>query len=252
MNPAEVIRIVDTIHRERNIPKDVVFEGIETALVSALRKHYDEEAEIDVNIDPVSGQITAQLEHEELGFEEIVGRIGAQTAKQVMIQKIREAERDSLFDEYTAEIGQLVTGIVQRYDGGTATVSLNNTESILPRSEQIPGETHHANERVRATICEVRKQGSRVKIILSRIRAELVQRLFEQEIPEIADGVIEIRAIAREPGYRTKVAVSSTDQARRLRGRLRRRAGKPHQEYRGTNWPASGSTSSAGATTCRS
>jgi N utilization substance protein A len=129
-----------------------------------------------------------------------------------MIQKIREAERDALFNEYEREIGQLVTGIVQRYEGGAATVSLNNTEAILPRSEQIPGETHHANERVRATIFEVRKQGSRVKIILSRIRPDLVRRLFEQEIPEIADGVIVIRAIAREPGYRSKVAVSSSDQ----------------------------------------
>jgi N utilization substance protein A len=129
-----------------------------------------------------------------------------------MIQKIREAERDSLFDEYSAEAGQLVTGTVQRYEGGTATVQLTNTEAILPRSEQIPGESHHVGERVRATIFEVRKAGSRVKIILSRIRTDLVQRMFEQEIPEIADGVIEIRAMAREPGYRTKVAVSSTDQ----------------------------------------
>jgi N utilization substance protein A len=101
---------------------------------------------------------------------------------------------------------------VQRYESGTATVTLNNTESILPRGEQIPGETHHVNERVRATVFEVRKDKTRVKIILSRTRPQLVQRMFEQEIPEIADGVIEIRAMAREPGYRTKVAVSSSDQ----------------------------------------
>jgi N utilization substance protein A len=130
----------------------------------------------------------------------------------VIIQKIREAERDALYDEYDREIGQLVTGIVQRYEWGAATVSLNNSEAILPRSEQIPGETHHANERVRATVFEVKKVGSRVKIILSRTRPDLVRRLFEQEIPEIADGVIQIRAIAREPGYRSKVAVSSSDQ----------------------------------------
>ena len=143
---------------------------------------------------------------------EIAERIGAQTAKQVMIQKIREAERDALFDEYDALNGQLVTGVVQRYEGGAATVSLGNVEAILPKGEQIPGETHHANERVRATVYEVKKAGSRVKVILSRTKPHLVQRLFEQEIPEIAEGVIEIRAIAREPGYRTKVAVSSTDQ----------------------------------------
>ena len=129
-----------------------------------------------------------------------------------MIQKIREAERDALYDEYHELIGQMITGVVQRYEGGAATVQLTNVEAILPRSEQIPGETHHPNERVRATVFEVRKAGSRVKVILSRTRPQLVQRLFEQEIPEIADGVIEIRAIAREPGYRSKVAVSSSDQ----------------------------------------
>ncbi len=129
-----------------------------------------------------------------------------------MIQKIREAERDTLFNEYEDLKGQLVTGVIQRYEGGAATVTLANVEAILPRGEQIPGESHHANERVRATVYEVKKAGSRVKVILSRTKPHLVQRLFEQEIPEIAEGVIEIRAIAREPGYRTKVAVSSTDQ----------------------------------------
>ncbi len=211
MNSTEVLRIVDAIHREKNIPKEVICEAIEAALVSALRKHYGEESEVVVQIDRTSGVTTATHNGEQLS-EEVVGRIGAQTAKLVMIQKIREAARDSLFDEYSAEAGQLVTGTVQRYEGGTATVQLSNTEAILPRSEQIPGETHHVGERVRATIFEVRKAGSRVKIILSRIRTDLVQRMFEQEIPEIADGVIEIRAMAREPGYRTKVAVSSTDQ----------------------------------------
>jgi N utilization substance protein A len=136
----------------------------------------------------------------------------AQTAKQVMIQKMREAERDALFDEYLELKDHLVTGIVQRYEGGAATVALSNVEAILPKSEQIPGESHHANERVRAVVSEVKKSGTRVKIVLSRTSQHFVQRLFEQEIPEITDGVIEIRAMAREPGYRTKVAVSSTDQ----------------------------------------
>jgi N utilization substance protein A len=105
----------------------------------------------------------------------------------------------------------MVSGVIQRYEGGAATVQLTNVEAILPRGEQIPGETHHVNERVRTTVFEVRKSGSRVKVILSRARPQLVQRLFEQEIPEIADGVIQIRAMAREPGYRSKVAVSSSD-----------------------------------------
>lgn len=212
MNAGEVLRIVDAIHRDKNIEKEIVFAGIEDALVSAAKKHYGEEAEITVSIDRESGEISAVCDGEVLDSEETVGRIGAQTAKQVMIQKIREAERDALFDEYTELRGEMVSGIVQRYEGGAATVTLTNVEAILPRSEQIPGESHHVNERVRATVFEVRKSGSRVKVILSRARPQLVQRLFEQEIPEIIDGVIEVRAMSREPGYRSKVAVSSSDQ----------------------------------------
>jgi N utilization substance protein A len=211
MNPNEILRIVDAIHRDKNIDKEIVFEGIEAALVSAAKKHYGEEANIEVKIDREDGSITATLDGQMLDSEETVGRIGAQTAKQVMIQKIREAERDALYDEYNELVGQMVSGIIQRYEGGAATVTLSNVEAILPRGEQIPGETHHVNERVRTTVFEVRKSGSRVKVILSRSRPQLVQRLFEQEIPEIADGVIEIRAMAREPGYRSKVAVASSD-----------------------------------------
>jgi N utilization substance protein A len=130
----------------------------------------------------------------------------------VIIQKIREAERDSLLGKFGAEIGTMVTGVVTRNEGPATIVSFDGIESILPRSEQIPGESHHPNERVRAIIFEVKPQGSRVKVVLSRTRPQLVQRLFEQEIPEIADGVITIQAIAREPGHRSKVAVSSSDQ----------------------------------------
>lgn len=211
MNPNEILRIVDAIHRDKNIGKEIVFEGIEAALVSAMKKYYGEEAVISVNIDRQSGNVVAICDGETLPSEEVVGRIGAQTAKQVMIQKIREAERDALYDEYTEQIGDMVSGVIHRYEGAAATVALPNVEAILPRSEQIPGETHHVNERVRATVFEVRKSGSRVKVILSRTRPQLVQRLFEQEIPEIIDGVIEVRAMAREPGYRSKVAVSSSD-----------------------------------------
>jgi N utilization substance protein A len=211
MNATEVLRIVDAIHRDKNIDKEIVFEGIEAALVSAAKKHYGEDSDITVNIDRKDGTIRASIDGEELDSEEAVGRIGAQTAKQVMIQKIREAERDALYDEYEDLLNHMVSGIIQRYEGGAATVALANVEAILPRSEQIPGETHHANERVRATVYEVRKAGSRIKVILSRRSPSLVQRLFEQEIPEIADGVIEVRGISREPGYRSKVAVSSSD-----------------------------------------
>jgi transcription termination/antitermination protein NusA len=212
MNPNEVLRIVDAIHRDKNIDKAIVFDGIEAALISAAKKHYGEEEEIVIVVNRETGEITGHHNGTALTPADIAERIGAQTAKQVMIQKIREAERDALYDEYSELMDQLVTGVIQRYEGGAASVTLGNTEAILPRGEQIPGETHHANERVRAVVCDVRKAGSRVKVILSRTRHHLVTRLFEQEIPEIADGVIQIKAIAREPGYRTKVAVASSDQ----------------------------------------
>lgn len=211
MNPNEVLRIVDAIHRDRNIDKEIVFQAIEAAYVSAAKKHYGDEAEIVITIDREKGSRTMSVDGQDLDPEEVVGRIGAQTAKQVIIQKIREAERDALYDEYQEMIGQMVGGTIQRNEGGAATVSLGNVEALLPRSEQIPGESHHPGERVRATVFEVRKQGSRVKVLLSRTRAALVARLFEQEIPEIADGVIAVKAMSREPGYRSKVAVSSTD-----------------------------------------
>ncbi len=211
MKPEEILRIVDAIHRDKNIDKEVVFQAIEAALVTALTRQEGEGSEITIAIDRNDGRLSGVRNGQPIDTAELSGRIGAQTAKQVIIQKIREAERDAIHDEFEEQIGQMVSGVVTRFEGAAATVSLGATEAILPRSEQIPGESYHPNERVRATIFEVRKVGSRVKIILSRIRPQLVQRLFEQEIPEIADGVIEIRAIAREPGYRSKVAVISSD-----------------------------------------
>jgi N utilization substance protein A len=215
MNGNEVLRIVDAIHRDKNIDKEIVFEGIEQAIMSAAKKHYGEEIPLEVLIDRTSGNPTllkegAPIDADLLG--EILGRISAQTAKQVMIQKIREAERDSLFDDYLSMRGQIVTGTVARFEGGTATVNLGKVEGILPRSEQIPGEAYRVNERVRAVVLEVRKAGTRVKIILSRTHPDLVRRLFELEIPEIAERIIEIRSLAREAGYRSKVAVSCIDQ----------------------------------------
>ena len=211
MKPEEILRIVDAIHRDKNIDKEIVFQAIEAALVTALSRQYGETAVITIEIDRESGAVSGTHDGQPLDTAELSGRIGAQTAKQVIIQKIREAERDAIHDEFEEQVGQMVSGVVTRFEGATATVQVSSQEAILPRSEQIPGESYHPNERIRATIFEVRKVGSRVKIILSRIRPQLVQRLFEQEIPEIADGVIEIRAIAREPGYRSKVAVISSD-----------------------------------------
>jgi transcription termination/antitermination protein NusA len=210
MNGADVLRIVDLMHREKNIPKDVIFEGIEAALQLATEKHYGDEEDIAISIDRDSGEIHAQ-KGEQVIDPALLGRIAAQSAKQVMIQKIREAECNAIFDEYAAMKGDLVHGTVQRFEGGAATVTLGKSEAILPRGEQIPGETHHVGERVKAVILEVRKVGHRVKIILSRTHPDFVRRLFENEIPEIADRTIEIKALAREAGYRSKIAVSSID-----------------------------------------
>jgi transcription termination/antitermination protein NusA len=206
----DLVRIVDSIHRDKNIPKEVLFEGIESALATAAKKHYPDAAEILVSIDPETGQIRTTKDGTEVEPPEF-GRIAAQTAKQVIIQKIREAERDSLYEEFEDQRGDLVTGTVQRFEGGAVTVNLGKTDALLPRSEQIPGESHHPGERVRAVILDVRKVGQRVKIILSRTHPDFVRRLFELEIPEIADQIISIRALAREAGYRSKVAVTSID-----------------------------------------
>ncbi len=212
MNPADMLRIVDSLHREKAIEKEIVFQAIESALITAAKKYYGELEDVVVTINRETGEIAGTHNGELMDEAEISGRIGAQTAKQVIIQKIREAERDSLLGKFGAEIGTMITGVVTRNEGPATIVAFDGIEAILPRSEQIPGESHHPNERVRAVIFEVKPQGSRVKVVLSRTRPQLVQRLFEQEIPEIADGVISIQAISREPGHRSKVAVSSSDQ----------------------------------------
>jgi N utilization substance protein A len=214
MNGSEVLRIVDAIHRDKNIDKEIVFEGIEQAIVSAARKHFGEESPLEVHIDRESGEPSVivdakPLEKDEIG--DLLGRIAAQTAKQVIIQKIREAERDALYDEYEALRGHIVTGAITRIEGGTATVNLGKVEGLLPRGEQIPGESHRVGERVRAVVIDVRKAGSRVRIILSRTHPEMVRRLFEIEIPEVQERIIEVRSLAREAGYRSKVAVSCYD-----------------------------------------
>ncbi len=211
MNPNEILRIVDAIHRDKNIDPEIVFQAIEAALVTAAKRNYGDDCEIVVNINREDGSLSGTRDDEPLDPDELAGRIGAQTAKQVIIQKIKEAERDAMYEEYEAQLGQMIGGVIQRADGNVTTVSLGNVEAILPRGEQIPGESHHVNERVRATVFEVKKQGNRVKVVISRTRPQLVRCLFEQEIPEIAEGIITIDALSREPGYRSKVAVTSSD-----------------------------------------
>ncbi|HET6573670.1 MAG TPA: transcription termination factor NusA [Fimbriiglobus sp.] len=213
----DILKLVDAMHEEKKIPKDVIFGGIESAIQLAAERHFgiiaDEEPTgpgVYVHIDRATGDITAKHGEDDID-PETLGRIAAQSAKQVMIQKIREAESDTVFNEFTAKKGELVVGTIQRIDAGTAIVSLGKSESLLPRSEQIPGETHHVGERVKAVVFEVRKTGHRVKIVLSRAHPDFVKSLFEEEIPEIEDRTIDIRQVAREAGYRSKVAVSSID-----------------------------------------
>lgn len=214
MDGKEVLRIVDAIQRDKSIDKEIVFSGIEQAILSAARRHFGDDHELTVDIDRDTGEPTVYCDQEELAQDilgEILGRVAAQTAKQVMIQKIREAERDTVFDEYMEMQYQSVSGTVSRVEGGAVLVNLGKIEGILPRGEQIPGESFRVNDRVRAIVLDVRKAGSRVKVILSRTHPDMVRRLFELEIPEVADRIIDVRSLAREAGYRSKVAVSCID-----------------------------------------
>src|SRR3954449_8525459 len=210
-NP-ELIRIVDGIARDKNIDRDQVYTDIEQAVASGLRKHFNTEdtTEFAVTLDRQTGDISATRQGAPLDIK-MVGRIGAQTVKQVMIQLIRADERGAIYEEYKERVGQITTGTIARFEGGTMIVNLGKTEGIMPRSEQIPGEQHQVGERVQALIMEVRDTPSAIKIILSRSHPELIRRLFEREVPEVGERTIEIKALAREPGHRTKIAVSSID-----------------------------------------
>ena len=205
-----LLELVDKIQEEKKISREVVFGGIEAAIKLAAERHFAVEEGVHVHIDRATGDIVARFGENEVD-PEMLGRIAAQSAKQVMIQKIREAESDTVYNEFNTKKGELIVGTIQRLDAGTAIVSLGKSEALLPRSEQIPGETHHVGERVKAVVFEVRKTGHRVKIVLSRAHPDFVKSLFLEEIPEIDDRTIDIRAIAREAGYRSKVAVSSID-----------------------------------------
>ena len=212
MNP-ELVRIIENIARDKNIEKESIFVDLEEAMVSAARKHFGEpDSEIVVHIDRSTGEVTAFKDSEQIDIKQL-GRIPAQTAKQVMIQKIRADERDSIYADFIQRKGEIISGSVVRYEGGTLIVNLNHrTEGFMPKTEQIMGQTHRPGERIRCLILDVKEAASQVKIILSRTHPDFIRRLFELEVPEIAENIIEIRALAREAGYRTKVAVSSLDE----------------------------------------
>jgi N utilization substance protein A len=205
----DLLRIVDSICRDKNIDREGFLADLEGAMVSAIRKSYETE-DATVKLDPLTGSISATVEGRPIDMQAL-GRIAAQTAKQVIIQRTRERERASIFEDYTERRGTIVSGTVTRIEGGNLIVNIGRTDGFLPRSEQIPGETHQIGDRIRAIILEVREQPNQVKIILSRSHPEIVLRLFELEVPEVAERTIEIKAMAREAGYRTKVAVSSID-----------------------------------------
>ncbi len=214
INTAEMMRILDSIARDRKIDKNILIANLELAMASAARKHYNtlDTEEFRCEIDRITGAINIFRHNEPIALEPAaLGRIAAQTFKQVMIQRNRDDERTSLLDEYSKRIGDIVTGVVQRYDGGSLVITLDRAEAFMPRSEQIPGEQFSPGDRVRCLCLDVRDAGSQVKIVLSRANPDFIKRLFEVEVPEVADKIIEVKAMAREPGYRTKVAVASVD-----------------------------------------
>ncbi|MBX3354751.1 MAG: transcription termination factor NusA [Phycisphaeraceae bacterium] len=213
---SETLRILDSIARDRNIDRELLIGDLEQALVSAARKHFNslDTEEFGCEIDRLSGKVRLWRNNEGTIEEiplEALGRIPAQTAKQVMIQRFREDERNSLLDEFSKRQGELVTGTAQRYDGNVLMVQIDRAEGFMPRSEQIPGEQFQPGDRVRCLILDVRDGGHQVRIVLSRAHPDFIRRLFEAEVPEVAERVIEIKAMAREAGFRTKLAVASVD-----------------------------------------
>ncbi|MHC5012163.1 MAG: transcription termination factor NusA [Planctomycetota bacterium] len=209
MEPADIIRFADIVHRDRGIDKEIVFTAIEQGLLTAARKRFGEDSVIEVHLNRSTGEIQCLVNGKPKSME--FGRIAAQTARQVMSQRIREAERDKNLEEYNRRLDTIVTGSIQRIESGNLIVNMGRVEGIVPRSEQIRGETFKVGDRIRAYLFEVRPQGQRVRIVLSRSRPDFVKKLFALEVPEIADGVIEVKAIEREAGYKTKLAVASLD-----------------------------------------
>ncbi len=242
MDSAELIEALNIIEKEKGIDKEIIFEAIETSLVSACKKNFGTSQNIKVEINRETGnvQVFAQKEIVEdvydafleisledarkidpgYNFGDIVdtvitpknfGRISAQTAKQVVVQKFREAEREKMFNEYIAKERDIDTGIVQRTERRNVIVSLGKLDAVLPPNEQIPGEEYKFNDRIKVYILEVKQTTKGPQVTVSRTHYELVKRLFELEVPEIFDGTVEIKNISREAGSRTKMAVFSNN-----------------------------------------
>ncbi|MCR4434593.1 MAG: transcription termination factor NusA [Clostridiales bacterium] len=239
---AELIHALEQLQKEKGINKEVLIEAIEAALISAYKRNFGTSQNVKIIIDRVSGdvkvfalkKVTANPENEflDISLEEAkkidsryeeddmaeievtpkkFGRIAAQTAKQVVVQRIREAERGIIFDEFMNKESDIVTGIIQRSERKNVIIDLGKTEAVLAPTEQTPGEEYRFNDRIKTYIIEVKKTTKGPQIMVSRTHPGLVKRLFELEVPEIHEGIVEIKSIAREPGSRTKIAVFSKD-----------------------------------------
>lgn len=208
----ELLTVLEHIEREKGIDKEFLFKAIESALTSAARKIIGKkDADVVATIDRQTGTIKIVSDGKEINSDEF-GRIAAQTAKQVIIQKIREAERDIVFEDYQKRIGSITNGLVHRFEKGDIIIDLGKTEARIPRSQQCPKERYKQGDRVRAYILEVNKTPHGPEIILSRSDAAFVKKLFELEVPEITEGIVEVKSISREAGDRTKIAVWSKDE----------------------------------------
>lgn len=211
LNAALFLQRVDALAKERGVDKNVIIDHIEKALQQAAQKRFDATGDLSVTIDRESGEIRAFEDDKPVELEEL-GRIVANVAKQVFVQGMRETERDRLYDEFQPRLHSVVSGTVMREEHGMAIISLGGrAEAIMPKEEQLPGEVYRTGAVVRAYVLKCEKKGSRLRIVLSRTHANFVRELFRLEIPEIADGLIEVKGIVREPGRRTKIAVASSD-----------------------------------------
>ena len=241
----EVLLVVDALAREKNVDKEIVFGALELALASATKKRFHEDVDVRVAIDRLTGeyatfrrwqvvaddavefserQLTldqAILQKSDAQLDEFIeqpleavefGRIGAQAAKQVILQKIREAEREQILNDFLARKEHLVTGVIKRMERGSAIIESGRLEALLPRDQMIPKENLRVGDRVRAYLLRIDRGGRGPQLILSRVVPEFIVKLFELEVPEIEEGMLEIRAAARDAGMRAKIAVKSNDQ----------------------------------------
>lgn len=235
-------RIIEQVSKEKSIPKNLIIEALESAMLTAARKKYGHEREIEARFNEELGEVelfqfrtvveTVTNEFAEINVEEahkhdpeaevgdsigekldntFLGRIAAQTAKQVIIQKVRDAERDIVYNEYKNRVGELITGIVRRIEKGNIIIDLGRTEAILPPREQVRTEEYKSGDRMQAYFLTIQKSSHGPSLILSRRDRGLLIKLFEMEVPEIAEKIVEIKSAAREPGIRSKIAVYSRD-----------------------------------------